>query len=231
MYEKLVTVSQAGWRLSGLFHEIQEVSGEAAASWKASGEDLQKTGLMWVVVRYELNMIREICPGEELLFKTWALPFRHMMSQRNYLVFDKNGELVLTAAGTWAVVDRASRKMVEPSAYPVHFETETSEYLIPRPGSPGKTKTEYASLYQVQDVDLDMNLHMNNTRYFDLVENHCVGCFQGKKVRQVRTAFLNEARLGETVQLNWGSEDQLLYCSGSKNGTPCFEISLLYDMD
>ncbi len=231
MFEKKITVPCSGWSLSELFHEIQDVSGDAAAAWRASGEDLKNFGLMWVVVRYEINIVREICPGEELCFTTWALPFRHMMSQRNYLLTDANGDLVLTGAGTWAIVDRTSRRMIEPSSCPVRFGTETSDFSIPRPGAPGKVPFTDASAYQVQTADLDMNLHMNNTRYFDLVEHHRADCFEAGKRRQIRAAFLSEARLGETIELYWGIQDQLQYFSGSKNGTPCFEISILYNAD
>ena len=231
MYEKKVTVPEKGWNLSDLFHEIQEVSGEAASTWNASGEDLKKFGLMWVVVRYEVELSRKILPGEELCFKTWALPFRHMMSQRNYLLFDGNGELLLSGAGIWAVVDRASRKMIEPSGCPVQFQTEENEVKISRPGQPVRVPIHKGSTYMVQEADLDMNLHMNNTRYLSLAESHVAECLKVKCPRQIRAGFQNEARLGETIQLNWGYQNHIQYMSGMKNGTSCFEVSLLYEND
>lgn len=231
MFEKKVTVPDNGWSLSELFHEIQEVSGQAASTWKASGEDLKKLGLMWVVVRYEVDLSRKILPGEELCFKTWALPFRHMMSQRNYLLVDGNGDLVLSGAGIWAIVDRTTRKMVEPSGYPLQFLTEANEVMISRPGLPVKAPIEDESSYCVRETDLDMNQHMNNTCYFSLAESHVAECFKGKYPKQIRAGFQNEARLGETIQLSRGNHDHIQYISGTKNGVPCFEVSLLYGED
>ena len=119
MYERTVQVPQTGWKLSSLFHELQEAAGEASDLWHASGDDLAGHGLMWVVVRYEAGFVRPILPGESLTVKTWAQPFRHMMSQRNYIISDQQGKTVLTAAGIWTIVDRKTRKMVEPSVFPV----------------------------------------------------------------------------------------------------------------
>lgn len=228
MYEKTIRIPQGGWKLSELFHELQEVAGEAAAQWRASGEDLKRLGLMWVVVRYEVSFARPLLPGEELRFQTWALPFRHKMSQRNVLLLDGNGDAALSAAGVWAVVDRETRKMIEPADYPLSFATEAGDVLLPRPGAPEKTGLTHSAVYTVQEADLDMNLHMNNTRYFDLAEGELPSADRERALQTVRAAFSSEARLGESIDLSWGEEGDVRFFSGRKNGEACFEVSLHY---
>ena len=89
MYEKVVRVPHSGWDLTFLFHELQDAAGEASALYHASSDDLAKFGLMWVVVRYEVLFERPVLPGEDLFIQTWAMPFRHKMSQRNYRITDQ----------------------------------------------------------------------------------------------------------------------------------------------
>ena len=228
MYERTVQVPQTGWKLSSLFHELQESAGEASALWHASGEDLARHGLMWVVVRYEAGFARPILPGESLTVKTWAQPFRHMMSQRNYILSDQKGKTVLTAAGIWTIVDRNTRKMVEPSVFPVSFPHETEEYSVNRPKAPEKTALIHHGTYVVQPVDLDTNMHMNNTRYFDLVDNLIGNEAPEQQIQTVRAAYLNEAKLGDRIDLNWGGENSLFYFFGKIEDSSCFEISLRY---
>ena len=228
MYQKAIQIPQEGWKLSSVFQELQDVAGEAASRWKADGEDLKKLGLMWVIVRYEVFFERPLLPGDGLCFRTWALPFRHKMSQRNVLLLDSNGGIVLKAAGVWAVVDREMRKMIEPADYPLSFETEVGDVSLSRPSAPEKTELLHHLSYAVQAADLDMNQHMNNTRYFDLAESVLPASDREKTLRLVRAAFFNEARLGETIELSWGEERDVRFFSGRKDDTACFEVSLHY---
>ena len=228
MYEKTVQVPQTGWKLSSLFHELQEAAGEASALWHASGEDLAGHGLMWVVVRYEASFSQPILPGESITIKTWAQPFRHMMSQRSYILSDQQGNSVVTAAGIWTIVDRNTRKMVDPSVFPVSFPNESVKYSVNRPKAPEKTALIHHGTHVVQPVDLDTNMHMNNTRYFDLVENQLGKKAHEQQIQTVRAAYLNEARMGDRIDFHWGNETDLFYFFGKIKDLSCFEISIRY---
>ena len=228
MFEKDITVPRPVWKLSGLFRELQELSGEAAAQWNASGIELMKLGLMWVVVRYEVGLARSFVPGEVLHAQTWALPVRHGMSQRNYLLLDGSGSPVLTGAGIWGIVDRRTRKLTEPEKYGLRFGTEVSEAVIPRPGTPAKLPLQGSCRYTVTEADLDINGHMNNTRYFDLAEEQIPPEGNRADLFKIRAVFMNEARLGEEITLSWGSDAAAgsRYFCGTKNGADCFQLGL-----
>lgn len=231
MYAKVVRVPHSGWDLTFLFHELQDAAGEASALYHASSDDLAKFGLMWVVVRYEVLFERPVLPGEDLFIQTWAMPFRHKMSQRNYRITDQEGALVLTAAGIWTIVDRESRKMVDPADYPLQIPGEVTDYAIGRPANPEKVNTVHQMEYPVQPSDLDTNVHMNNARYFKLAESCIEKPIPGERYRLVRAAYLNEAKLGDSIKLSWGTEGNVSYFSGRVNGLACFEISIRYESD
>ena len=228
MYKRVIRIPQTGWDLSSLFLELQSIAGEASALCHASGDDLAELGLMWVVVRYEVCFERPVQPGELLSFTTWAMPFRHKMSQRNYRITDMNGSLVFTAAGVWTIVDRKTRKMVDPSVFSLQIPLESAEHLVGRPGSPEKVKTNNTADYVVSQDDLDTNMHMNNARYFYLAEHRPGVSLTENQMKLVRAAFLNEARLSERISLSWGCESEVFYCCGRKDDQDCFEISIRY---
>ncbi len=228
MLERTAVVPGCGWTTSELFHELQDLSGAAVEDSAASSESLRKQGLMWIVVRYELSLKRALRSGEVLTFRTWANPFRHRMSQRNYLAFDGSGNLVLSGAGIWSVADRVKRNMVEPGDYSIGFHTESREEDLPRPGSPEKLTLTHGTLYTVPEEVLDSNGHMNNTRYFSLAES-CICQDAGRNVlTEVKVAYQNEARLGDELSVQWGRDGERFYILGNGSRGVCFQMNLKY---
>ncbi len=213
-------------RIAGLFRILQDVSGHAAACWHASGPELMEKGLMWVVTRYELSLDRALIPGEALDITTWASPVRHMLSQRNYLLADAGGLSLGRAAGSWALVDRETRAMVDWTGRLDAFETEVTGLEPPRPAAPEKLEPQFSRVFTVPASWLDMNGHMNNTRYFDLAQTCIAPEADGLVLKTVRAAFLSEALAGDALTVSWARRDNLWSFSGVKNDAHCFRLSL-----
>ena len=228
MFEKKIIFPENTGKISSLFQILQDLSGEAAEEWHASGTELAEKGLMWVIVRYDVSLLRQPLSGGTITLKTWANPVRHRMSQRNYLVYDEAGACILQGAGSWAVVDYITRSMVDPEERGVQIHGEVNGEELPRPAAPAKLKLTEESDYIVSDAVLDMNRHMNNTKYFDAVQA-CIGDMDPSlRLQRVRAMFISEARAGEHIRISHGSEENRWYFEGSKNDAPCFRISLEY---
>ena len=228
MYEVELSVPLKGWSTAELFWELQTISGDAVADSCLTGEDLKKIGLMWVIIRYDIRLKRAFCPGEKLRIVTWAGPFRHRMSQRNYLVYGADGICILHGAGNWAIADRARRCMVDAAAFGLDFPTEINGNELPRPAPPEKLPLFCSAGYTVGETDLDMNQHMNNTRYFDIAEAMISGRDPELSLQSVQAAFQNEAVLGEELSVRLGNRDNRWYFCGEGNGKLCFQLSLEY---
>ncbi len=228
MFEKKIVITENAERVSALFQTIQDLSGEAAAEWHASGDDLAEKGLIWVIVRYDVSLLRPLEPAETLIFKTWANPVRHRMSQRNYLAFDKSGACVMRGAGSWAVVDALTRSMVDPGEYGVEIHGEVNGLELPRPATPLRITLTDIQDYDVTDAVLDRNMHMNNTKYFDAVQSCIREPNPALQLQRARAMFISESRLGERIAISWGRDGNSWYFDGKKNGASCFQISLEY---
>ncbi len=228
MFEKLIKVPQRPEKLSELFWELQEIAGEAVVPDHASSDELAKKDLMWVVVRYEVELMRPLLPGETLRLTTWALPFRHRMSQRCYMAYDEEENCVLKGAGIWTVVHFVTREMVSPEEYGIGFQGETTGYEPARPASPLRCSLQYSTDFLVTDEVLDRNVHMNNTRYFDVVQECCKNETSGMFLKSVRAVFANEARKDDLLRIQWGREDNRFFFLGEKENESCFQIGLEY---
>ena len=75
---------------------------------------------------------------------------------------------------------------------------------------------------------VDLNGHMNNTRYFDLAEDHFPPAAAGKKLLAVSTEYSAEARFRDALTLRWGRENGRYYMEGLAE-KPCFRLQMDYE--
>ena len=61
---------------------------------------------------------------------------------------------------------------------------------------------------------VDINGHMNNTRYFDLAEDSIPAAAAGRALRSVLIEYANEARHGEELVVRWGQAGDDWYLTG-----------------
>ncbi len=76
-------------------------------------DDLLDRGVMWFVVRHEIDYLAEAWPGDELVLATWVRTMHRVKSWRDTLVMrpaDKT--LVCRAATLWVLVDLQTRRSI-----------------------------------------------------------------------------------------------------------------------
>ena len=220
------TVSPEGLCTGDLFRLMQKVSGDHCREIGYGEPVMEEKGLMWVITRHGVNVLRWPEPGEALLARTWPGATRHGMCPRYYRIESESGELLITGCAIWSVVGRESRKMVVPEACGVEIEPLVTGLESRRPGAPLRREGRERAEYTVSEAVLDENRHMNNTRYYDLAEQ-LLGT-RGKPLREALVEYSAEAREGDRLLLEWSGEDGLFVISGSNNGAPAFRMNLRY---
>ena len=63
----------------------------------------------------------------------------------------------------------------------------------------------------VEYADVDMNGHMNNTRYPDIFCSYLGEEMKGQRVISMGISFLSEAPLGESIKYYAGGSDDVFY--------------------
>jgi acyl-ACP thioesterase len=131
----------------------------------------------------------------------------------------------------WVLMDPASRAMVLPGKSGVAIEGTVRglEPAIPRSLAPQAMANQM--LRRVHYTQLDVNGHMNNTRYLDWVEDLLPAEFHREHpVKEFTICYLNEALEGEEVALNWqlDSEGNLhVHAAESTGGKRVFSAEVL----
>ncbi len=220
-------VSPEGLCTGDLFRLMQKVSGDHCREIGYGEPVMEEKGLMWVITRHVVSVLRWPEPGEQLLVRTWPGPTRHGMCPRYYRIESENGELLITGCAIWSVVGRESRKMVAPEAYGVAIEPFVTGLESRRPCAPLRREGSARAEYTVSEELLDEKRHRNNTRYYDLAEQ-LLGT-RGKPLREALVEYSAEAREGDTLLLDWSLADGLFVINGSNNGAPAFRMNLRYE--
>jgi len=227
VYKKTVKLPEERLSTAGLMYILQEAAAEHCEIIGYSGDVVGPMGLMWVIVRQRLNVLRYPRPGETLLVRTWPNPDRHGMFPRQYVIESVAGEKLVTACAIWSLVDVESRRMIRPENYGINFGglMTGEEQSLPR--GTVKLPTDRRREFTVPEAYLDVNMHMNNTRYYDLAEDSIAYDPEKEELEELLTEYVSEARLGDVLSVEFATDGEKWYLSGATD-KPVFRMNLKY---
>ena len=130
---------------------------------------LENYNLVWIITDYDIEVVRLPRFAEEITIETEALSYNRLFCYRRFTIYDEAGQELIHMMATFVLMDRDSRKVhaVE-SEIVAPYQSEFNKKLIRGP--------KYESLeepiskdYHVRFYDLDMNGHVNNSKYLDWI--------------------------------------------------------------
>ena len=193
---------------SMILYFAQEVATDHCKSLGCDWDAMAEKGLFWAVMRHRIQITRLPMVGERVRIETWPMPTSRTSYPRSMAAYDENGVLLFRVHSLWVLMDVNTRAMVLPGKSGVDVngilrgtELPTPAGLIPREMEQTTTRTVCCS-------DLDRNGHMNNCRCMDWIADLLPSAFHGEKqLKEFTVCYLNEAREGQTLQLNWDLTD------------------------
>lgn len=215
-------------RLSGLFSLIQEA---AIAHTEQLGMGRERTldkGLLWIVTLQSAQITRMPAYDETIVLHSWPGKTMHLLFPRYCAIDTTAGEPLIRASALWALIDAGTRKLVFPERYGIAIDGVVTGEEIDLPTAPRPIECTERRDFTVPFSYVDLNGHMNNTRYFDLAEDCLPDAAAGRPLRAVGTEFSREARFGETLPLRWGREGGRWFFTGGADDALLFRMSLTY---
>lgn len=150
---------------------LQESAAAHCDHFHLSGIDLKPYNLFWVLTRMHVHVERMPQWHEKLTIKTWEKPHSFISQPRDFLVFDEAGEIVVRGTSIWAIIDKESKPVKledfdRDDRYPLKDDAMIVKSFPRLPAAP---MPENPVLHKVQHSDIDLNEHVNNTRYLQWV--------------------------------------------------------------
>ena len=212
-------------RLSALFTWLQEAAIAHTTLLGAGRDKTLDKGLLWIVTQQQVKILRMPEYGEQLLHLDWPGKTMHVFFPRCSRFVDSHGETIMEASALWCLMDRENRSMVFPEDHGIRIEACPEEEPLPLPRRIRPVDMDRTSSFTVPFSYLDLNGHMSNIRYFDMVTDLLPETILRKPVREIQTEYRGEARLGDRMELAFRLEDSFL-CLSAKTDKPVFRIRL-----
>ena len=189
---------------SALLFFSQEAAGLHCTQLAVDYAALKKHNLFWAVIRSRVQITRLPTLGETITVETWPMPTTRSSFPRSTVAYDKGGKELFRQISLWVLMDATNRTMVLPGKSQVLVDGSCRGLELAAPGSILPKALENTALRQVGYTELDRNLHMNNTRYLDWIDDLLPSQFHKEHpLRDFTICYLNEAKEGEKIHLNW----------------------------
>lgn len=166
-------------RISTLLKYIQEGTVRHTTELGMGRSMTLDKGLLWVITQQQLTIRRLPGYDEEITLKTWPGAQLHLFFPRYTSILDEKGEEIITSKTLWVLMDEGKRRPVFPQKYGVHIEgvSKPGDFPLARVALPGQSdrpllKKERTALFS----ECDINGHMNNSEYFDLLDDMIQEC-------------------------------------------------------
>ena len=214
-------------RPSQLFELLQEAATDHSELLGAGVDVIRRQNLMWVLARQNVEIVRMPRYGEKITVETWPGKTVHSLYPRYYRLLDNQGEAIVSSSSIWMLADMGERALVSSSQSGIDFSFEKRGFEIPLPSPPRSFFTDQSVSFTVPFSYVDMNGHMNNTRYFDLADNLSPAALAGRDPVRILVEYSSELRLGCCYELLFGRVDErfFLKTGGDK---PLFRIVMDY---
>lgn len=187
---------------TNLVRYMQETANHQMRDRKPSYYDLFFDGKAFIVTRMNIKIHAQLQQYDKIEAHTWICPGKAATFPRCYEIL-RGDELVAEAYSEWAVANRITGKLCGTNEIDI-IEYEQDEALtlsIPRRYHfPKDLRFEPVGEHHVFYSDCDMNRHMNNANYSDLLWNYIPEICE-KEVTSINIRFMREAALGTDIEI------------------------------
>lgn len=185
--------------LFGLLGLLQDVAWNHATHLGHGYENMVKENIGWVLTRQKLSMESWPGWGENLEIRTWVRPIKGIVAIRDFeIIF--NGKKIGDCSTQWLILDlktrRASEKILnleDEFRFDAPVFIDASKIIL-------RPNLKLLTGFSVRNSDLDLNGHVNNTRYAHWVldaisqDKHHECTLSGYEVN-----FIAESKAGDEV--------------------------------
>ena len=168
----------------------------------ASYDELFDSGRAFVISRFAATFHAALRSHDEIVVETWAAPSRAASFNRCYRVI-RGDAVIAEATSVWALIDLASGSLVRVEDAGVDYGCDEA-LMIDAPlrfRVPADTEAREVGRHAVAYADVDVNRHMNNTKYADLLCSFLPDVSDARRVCALSIAFLSEAPLGDELTI------------------------------
>ena len=166
--------------------------------------DVERNGVAWIICGWKVHLYQRPHWGTDLTVYTWPRTMSSHLSERDFQIFDSQGELVCAASSRWLLIDVRTGRVtnVTPeiaAAYPLDNNCRALEEEMV---SAGKSPEDAAETFTYTALrrDLDMFHHVNNLHYLELAREALPEDVLAQNLPNVEILYKRQIRGGDKVR-------------------------------
>ena len=213
---------------SALLRYVEQVSADHARTFGMTDQFFKDHGVAFLVGKQALKLDRVPPRAEQLPLLTRAEASRRGSVKRIPTVTDAEGKQVAMVDCRWIVVSLAEGRILREPGWTVDgFWNETVEGELPLQLHKCREGLTSAGEWTVRYSQCDLNGHLNNAFYLDLVCDALpLDVVRKGPVTFASINYHREVPMGETVEVFYAPSAEGWYIIGKHNGQTSFESYL-----
>lgn len=209
-------------KISKLMWHMQNVAGEHAIKLKIDRDILMKDNNIWVVVRYDMKINRLPKLKEKYVITTHPGETKGFMFPRFFQVYDKHGNLLVNISSTWVVVNFDTRRIILRPFKDIILPVEHDPNDLELPTKINEEATNLVCKRLTKESELDINIHINNTFYYDyILETHDIEFYKENKVSRILLNYEKEITHPSEIEI-YSNKNNPEVIIGKVDGNPSF---------
>ena len=232
MYEEKILVTSNDvdnhfeTKVSALFRYMQQVATNHSEILGIGKSATSDQGMIWVITRFKVIIHKYPVLNETITVKTD--PYNRMMFifPRSFHIYNEAGELLVSALSSWVVIGLRDRKIIV-NPFP-ELKIDESDIIkdVSTPEKVNAFDLNFVEERKVRFNDIDLNGHLNNTKYIDyLIDIHDSSFYDQYKLKTITINYEKEIKDKDIVKLYSNNQiDELI--KGEVNSETCFAAHL-----
>lgn len=191
--------------IPALLENLQEAAWAHANLHGAGWDDLHKHNSLWVLARFHIAIERLPDWQENVTLETWSKLPDGITAYRDFEMRDAHGSVIVRAASVWHVLDAKTFRIQKIETLMNTFPHCENRHVFNE--NPLKIAAfecaETAKIRHVQYSDIDMNNHVNNTKYVQWIfDDLDTGFIAQHSVKDLQINYIAQLQLGDTYTIH-----------------------------
>ena len=214
-------------KLPVFFRMMQDIATEHAEVLNIGKSETIDKGLYWVITRIELEILKMPKYLTTVVLKTYPGEDKKFIFPRYFQMEDEKGNVLIKASSTWMVINREKHSIC---LKPFDGKVLPEEHLDGQLELPHKVISDETILVEQRKVrysDIDLNGHLNNTKYIDyIVDTHDSEFYKTHQISHFLINYEKELKDNNVLSI-YSNHKNPEYIKGEVEGTS-FEVNITY---
>jgi len=212
-------------KINTLFNYLQDVASEHAESLKLGFNDLIVNNLGWVLSWAKVLIDENPEFGERILIRTWPKCRYKLFSLREFIVYNSSGKVMYRISTAWLLINVKTKRITDIKNLPQQIYYQPDQCAInefPEKITSDKDK-EILFFKKIRYTDLDINQHVNNTQYIELIlDCYSAEYHKNNHLKSLTVSFISESFYDDDLEIRFapkGSKEKFDVVEGINQKT------------